>query len=98
MAGTERPRQRNYTHPAAGWGAALSVGKVIARSEAPADAARALFTMNHEGTGFDCPGCAWPDATDGLKLDLCENDIKHVTWEMTGKQKHIVISLRKSAV
>jgi molybdopterin-dependent oxidoreductase alpha subunit len=45
-----------------------------------------MLTMNHESGGFDCPGCAWPDATDGLKLDICENGIKHVSWEMTPKR------------
>jgi molybdopterin-dependent oxidoreductase alpha subunit len=38
--------------------------------------------MNHENGGFDCPGCAWPDDPDGLRLDLCENGVKHVTWEL----------------
>ena len=38
--------------------------------------------MNHEDGGFDCPGCAWPDDPDGLRLDLCENGVKHVTWEL----------------
>ncbi|MFB7755071.1 FdhF/YdeP family oxidoreductase, partial [Streptomyces sp. NPDC056121] len=46
----------------------------------------AIMKMNHENTGFDCPGCAWPDDTKGLKLDICENGIKHVTWEMTRKR------------
>src|SRR5579862_6523077 len=44
--------------------------------------ARAIFVMNHENGGFDCPGCAWPDDPDGLHLDICENGIKHVTWEL----------------
>ena len=42
--------------------------------------------MNHEDGGFDCPGCAWPDDPKGLHLDICENGIKHVTWEMTRKR------------
>jgi molybdopterin-dependent oxidoreductase alpha subunit len=42
--------------------------------------------MNHENGGFDCPGCAWPDDRHGLHLDICENGIKHVTWEMTRKK------------
>ncbi|HEY9227640.1 MAG TPA: FdhF/YdeP family oxidoreductase, partial [Gemmatimonadaceae bacterium] len=29
-----------------------------------------------------CPGCAWPDDPHGLRLDVCENGIKHVTWEL----------------
>ncbi len=45
-----------------------------------------LAKMNHEDGGFDCPGCAWPDSQDGLKLDFCENGVKHVTWELTGRR------------
>lgn len=71
-----------YRHPAAGWGAARSVGEVLLREREPIAGTRAMFTMNHPVTGFDCPGCAWPDDR-GVTLDICENGIKHVTWEMT---------------
>ncbi len=47
---------------------------------------RALLVMNHEDGGFDCPGCAWPDDPTGLRLDICENGIKHVTWEMAPRE------------
>jgi molybdopterin-dependent oxidoreductase alpha subunit len=80
------PQHRDYHHPAAGWGAAKSVGWVMAREGVLVDGPRAIFRMNHEGRGFDCPGCAWPDDTKGLHLDICENGIKHVTWEMTRKR------------
>ena len=42
--------------------------------------------MNHEDGGFDCPGCAWPDDPSGLRLDICESGVKHVTWELTREQ------------
>jgi molybdopterin-dependent oxidoreductase alpha subunit len=74
--------RHEYHHPAAGWGAARSVGKVLERAGEPIEGFRALFVMNHEDGGFDCPGCAWPDDPSGLKLDLCENGVKHVTWEL----------------
>ncbi|MFE1954477.1 FdhF/YdeP family oxidoreductase [Streptomyces sp. NPDC059524] len=54
--------------------------------ERATDGPRAILKMNHENGGFDCPGCAWPDDLKGLKLDICENGIKHVTWEMTPKR------------
>src|SRR3954454_4995374 len=38
--------------------------------------------MNHQNGCFDCPGCAWPDDPSGLRLDICENGVKHVTWEL----------------
>jgi molybdopterin-dependent oxidoreductase alpha subunit len=77
--------RHEYHHPAAGWGAARSVGEVLERSGTPAEGVRALFVMNQEDGGFDCPGCAWPDDPAGLHLDICENGVKHVTWELTGK-------------
>ncbi|MFF2998087.1 FdhF/YdeP family oxidoreductase [Streptomyces sp. NPDC057950] len=82
----KKPSQVHYHHPAAGWGAAKSVTHVLMKERALIDGPRAIFRMNHENTGFDCPGCAWPDDTKGLKLDICENGIKHVTWEMTPKR------------
>ncbi|MHB8960290.1 MAG: FdhF/YdeP family oxidoreductase [Candidatus Limnocylindrales bacterium] len=78
--------RHDYHHPAAGWGAAVSVAKVVAQTREPVDGPRAVFKMNHENGGFDCPGCAWPDDRKGLRMDICENGIKHVTWEMTHKR------------
>ncbi|MFJ5927024.1 FdhF/YdeP family oxidoreductase [Kitasatospora sp. NPDC092948] len=80
------PKVEPYRHPAAGWGAAKSVGRVLARTGEWVDGPRAVLRMNHENGGFDCPGCAWPDDYKGLHLDICENGIKHVTWEMTRKR------------
>ncbi|MBM3715531.1 MAG: FdhF/YdeP family oxidoreductase [Actinobacteria bacterium] len=74
-----------YDHPAAGWGAAITVGEVLVKQRLPLAGTRAMFTMNQRKSGFDCPGCAWPDDR-GVALDICENGIKHVTWEMTHKR------------
>ena len=73
-------------HPAAGWGAAKSVVRVIARAGRPLAGTRALLKMNHAERGFDCPGCAWPDDLNGLRMDFCENGVKHLTWELTSKR------------
>lgn len=80
------PEFHPYHHPAASWGAAKSVSRFLVREGALVDGPRAIMRMNHENTGFDCPGCAWPDDTKGLHLDICENGIKHVTWKMTRKR------------
>src|SRR6201988_4193259 len=74
--------RHEYDHPAAGWGAARSVSNVLLRAGEPREGVRALFVMNHENGGFDCPGWAWPDDPGGLRLDICENGVKHVTWEL----------------
>ncbi|MEV0081833.1 FdhF/YdeP family oxidoreductase [Saccharopolyspora sp. NPDC050642] len=81
-----QPEFRPYHHPAAGWGAAKSVTEFLVRERELVNGPRAIMKMNHENGGFDCPGCAWPDDTKGLHLDICENGIKHVTWEMTRKR------------
>jgi molybdopterin-dependent oxidoreductase alpha subunit len=74
--------RHEYHHPAAGWGASRSVAKVLERAGEPLEGFRALFVMNHEDGGFDCPGCAWPDDPSGLRLDICENGVKHAAWEL----------------
>jgi molybdopterin-dependent oxidoreductase alpha subunit len=78
--------RHDYDHPAAGWGAARSVAEVLESSGTEVEGTRAMLVMNHEDGGFDCPGCAWPDDPSGLRLDICENGIKHMTWELTRKQ------------
>ncbi|AHH18439.1 putative oxidoreductase alpha (molybdopterin) subunit [Nocardia nova SH22a] len=81
------PEFHPYHHPAAGWGAARSVTEfMIGQEKEPILGPRAIIKMNHENGGFDCPGCAWPDSVKGIHLDICENGIKHVTWEMTHKR------------
>ncbi|MET7678679.1 FdhF/YdeP family oxidoreductase [Streptomyces seoulensis] len=85
-AGKRAPEFRPYHHPAAGWGAAKSVTRFLIRERELLEGPKAIQKMNHEGKGFDCPGCAWPDDLKGLRLDICENGIKHVTWEMTHKR------------
>ncbi len=82
----KKPRHKDYTHPAAAWGAARSVTSVLVKQHQLISGTRAIFRMNHEDGGFDCPGCAWPDDRKGLRMDICENGIKHVAWEMTGKR------------
>src|SRR3954451_20162369 len=78
--------QEDYHHPAAGWGAAISVSKVLISQGELIDGTRVVFKMNHEDGGYDCPGCAWPDDRPGLSMDICENGIKHATWELTRKK------------
>ncbi|MGA1398926.1 MAG: FdhF/YdeP family oxidoreductase [Phycisphaerales bacterium] len=78
--------QEPYTHPVAGWGAARSVTAILLQGGKPIEDSASLLRMNHPDRGFDCPGCAWPDDTGNLKLDLCENGVKHATWEMTSER------------
>ena len=47
---------------------------------------RSLLKLNQK-TGFDCPGCAWPEP-DGERshAEFCENGAKHVADEATTKR------------
>jgi hypothetical protein len=45
--------RHEYDHPAAGWGAAKSVGLALRRAGEPLEGFRALFLMNQENGGFD---------------------------------------------
>jgi molybdopterin-dependent oxidoreductase alpha subunit len=81
----QAPGHRDYRHPAAGWGATISVAETILHQRAMRDAPGIMFRMNHHLQGWDCPGCAWPDDPK-TRLDICENGVKHATWEMTSKE------------
>lgn len=91
--------QEDYEHPAAGWGAARSVATFLGKQGAVGSGATAMLRMNHEQNGFDCPGSAWPDDLKGLKLDLCENGVKHVAWEMTARRvdRHFGVNAASNA-
>jgi len=48
--------------------------------------ASALLDLNQK-TGFDCPGCAWPDPDDRRSMvEFCENGAKAVAEEATKKR------------
>ena len=72
------------TRPAGGLGAIASTARVLARTN-PWRAARALRRLNQEG-GFNCPGCAWPEEAERRHIDWCENGVKHVAHEVTGRR------------
>jgi hypothetical protein len=42
-------------HRAAGWGAAVSVCRILLKRREPIDGARVAFKMNHEDGGYDRP-------------------------------------------
>jgi hypothetical protein len=44
-----------------------------------------LFRQN-KADGFDCPGCAWPDREHASTFEFCENGVKAVAAESTGKR------------
>ena len=84
---TERkiPGVSDYQAAAGGWGALAAVAKVIKGQMAVGRETAALRRVN-QPTGFDCPGCAWPDPKHTSSFEFCENGAKAVSWEATGKR------------
>ena len=82
---TSYARIEPYTNPAGGWGALLSVARNLKRQEVFKKGAITLLNIN-QPTGFDCPGCAWPEKKDAHAFNFCENGAKAVDFEATSKR------------
>jgi len=74
-----------YTGPAGGWGALKAVAKALNHEMGVSREVRGLLATN-QPTGFDCPGCAWPDPRHTSSFEFCENGAKAVAWEATSKR------------
>jgi len=64
----------------------IATAKTIWNEMGVVRGARTLLKLNQK-TGFDCPGCAWPEP-DGERshAEFCENGAKHVADEATTKR------------
>jgi molybdopterin-dependent oxidoreductase alpha subunit len=80
-----KPDIRPYTSPAGGWGALEATGKALVQQDIALKGGATLLRMN-QPTGFDCPGCAWPDPKHTSSFEFCENGAKAVAWEATAKR------------
>ena len=85
MSEKKVPGVSDYEAPAGGWGALGAVARAVREQMAPVRETRALHRVN-QPTGFDCPGCAWPDPKHTSSFEFCENGAKAVTWEATSKR------------
>ncbi len=85
--------------PAGGWSALASAYHFLKR-EGFLKGNKTLLSMN-KPRGFDCPGCAWPDPKPHSIAEFCENGVKALTYETTGRRadpvffrRHAVSALR----
>jgi anaerobic selenocysteine-containing dehydrogenase len=86
MAGRrDVPGIKPYDGPAGGWGALRATAKAVREQMEVTEAPLLLYRTN-KPTGFDCPGCAWPDKEHTSTFQFCENGAKAVTWEATKKR------------
>ncbi|WP_036666403.1 FdhF/YdeP family oxidoreductase [Paludibacterium yongneupense] len=80
-----RPRIAPYPYPSGGWGALKQVAINLVREKVAGSKYKALFKQN-QPDGFDCPGCAWPDRDHASTFEFCENGVKAVAAEATGRR------------
>ena len=75
----------DYAGAAGGWGALRAVAVAVRDQMAVVNETQSLLKTN-QPTGFDCPGCAWPDPKHTSSFEFCENGAKAVSWEATAKR------------
>ena len=85
MTDRKVPGVEDYDGAAGGWPALGAVARALKGQMAVGREAAALRRVN-QPTGFDCPGCAWPDPRHTSSFEFCENGAKAVAWEATGKR------------
>jgi molybdopterin-dependent oxidoreductase alpha subunit len=76
---------RPYAKPAGGWDALTSSWQALRAQRAVLRGPGTLLRTN-QPSGFDCPGCAWPDRNPHSTFEFCENGVKAVANEATGKR------------
>jgi len=74
-----------YLKPAGGWDALKSSWHALREQQVVMKGASTLLRTN-QPTGFDCPGCAWPDRNAHSTFEFCENGVKAVANEATSKR------------
>ncbi|VVE35547.1 CbbBc protein [Pandoraea horticolens] len=79
------PKIAPYDRPAGGWGALKNVAIQLVTQGIPLKGARTLLSAN-QPSGFDCPGCAWPDREHASTFEFCENGVKAVAAEATKRR------------
>src|SRR5688572_5239821 len=80
-----RPPIDVYLKPAGGWDALKSSWHALREQQVGMKGAGTLLRTN-QPTGFDCPGCAWPDRNAHSTFEFCENGVKAVANEATRKR------------
>lgn len=74
-----------YDKPAGGLDALKSTLAALREQDTLLQGTRSLLKTN-QPSGFDCPGCAWPDRNSHSTFEFCENGAKAVANEATGKR------------
>ncbi len=80
------PRVGPPSARAGGLGSIEHTTRHVLREMGPVRGAATLLRANQDG-GFDCPGCAWPEAKrDRGAIEFCENGAKAIASEATTRR------------
>ncbi len=85
MSKKHKPKVGKYKSAAGGWGALFSSMKHVSREQNHIATSKALLRLN-QPDGVDCPGCAWPEPKNTSRFEFCENGVKAIAFETTGKR------------
>ena len=82
---TRDVRTEKASDAAGGMSAVAATVRYAATQTGLARGARVLVRTNQQ-SGFDCPGCAWPEPSDRAAIEFCENGAKAVLSEATTRR------------
>jgi len=73
-----------YSRAAGGWDAIRFSAASLRQEQVALGNLKAFFKQN-QPSGFDCPGCAWPERAHPNRFEFCENGVKAVAAEITSR-------------
>ena len=82
---SDEPKIKRYKGPAGGWGSVAASLRHVLKEKDVTRSVKSLLRVNQQD-GFDCPGCAWPEPENRSSFEFCENGVKAVAFETTGKR------------
>jgi molybdopterin-dependent oxidoreductase alpha subunit len=83
--GDEQLRVETPKRWAAGMPGVVASVQALTQQTSAGKAARTMLRIN-QPTGFDCPGCAWPEPHETSRFEFCENGAKAVAEEATDRR------------
>jgi molybdopterin-dependent oxidoreductase alpha subunit len=79
---SKNPRILPYKGPAGGYGSVRAVSEILLREGVPVEGADTLLHQN-KPDGYMCVSCAWAKPAEPHPLEVCENGVKAMAWEIT---------------
>src|ERR1700722_11125456 len=82
----EQPPKLGHAEKVAGGFGALRATMTYAAAQTGLVRGTRILIRTNQKSGFDCPGCAWPEPRDRDIVEFCENGAKAVLSEATTRR------------